>query len=65
SDVFEAVRLMCKSEGLIPALETAHAVAYVLRHPEEFNPDDIVVINYSGRGDKDIETILRYAYGPT
>lgn len=64
-EVFEAVRVMGRTEGLIPALETAHAVAYVLNHPEEFDPDDIVVINYSGRGDKDIETILRYFNGPT
>jgi tryptophan synthase beta chain len=54
---------MCKTEGLIPALETAHAIAYVINHPEEFNTDDVVVINFSGRGDKDIETILRYFYG--
>jgi len=63
SEVFEAVRVMAKAEGLIPALETAHAIAYVLNHRNEFSPDDIVVINYSGRGDKDIETILRYIFG--
>ncbi|MEM0216408.1 MAG: tryptophan synthase subunit beta [Candidatus Bathyarchaeia archaeon] len=62
-EVFEAVRVMARTEGLIPALETAHAIAYVLNHREEFSSDDIVVINYSGRGDKDIETILRYFYG--
>ncbi|MCS7115856.1 MAG: tryptophan synthase subunit beta [Nitrososphaerota archaeon] len=62
-EVFEAVKIMCKSEGLIPALETAHAIAYTLNHPEEFNSDDIVVINYSGRGDKDIEVIMRHFYG--
>lgn len=62
-EVFEAVRVMCRTEGLIPALETAHAIAYVLNHPEEFSQDDVVVINYSGRGDKDIETILRHFYG--
>jgi len=62
-EVFEAVRVMCKTEGLIPALETAHAIAYVLNHPEEFSSDDVVVINFSGRGDKDIDTILRYFYG--
>ncbi|MDI9619261.1 MAG: tryptophan synthase subunit beta [Candidatus Nezhaarchaeota archaeon] len=58
-EVFKAVRMMCRTEGLIPALETAHAVAYVLSNPDEFDPDDVVVINYSGRGDKDVETILR------
>lgn len=62
-EVFEAVRVMARTEGLIPALETAHAIAYTLNHRGEFSPDDIVVINYSGRGDKDIETILRYFYG--
>jgi len=44
-------------------LETAHAIAYVLNHREEFSSDEIVVINYSGRGDKDLDTILRYFYG--
>lgn len=62
-EVFEAVRVMGKTEGLIPALETAHAIAYVLNHREEFGKDEIVVINYSGRGDKDLDTILRYFYG--
>lgn len=62
-EVFEAVQVMCRTEGLIPALETAHAIAYVLNHPEEFSPDDVVVINFSGRGDKDIDTILRHFYG--
>jgi len=59
-EVFEAVKVMCKTEGLIPALETAHAIAYMLNNPDEFDKDEIVVLNYSGRGDKDIETILRY-----
>ncbi len=62
-EVFNAVKFICKTEGLIPALETAHAVAFVLNHPEEFHSDDIVIINFSGRGDKDIETILRFFYG--
>ncbi len=57
-EVFEAVKVMCRTEGLIPALETAHAIAYVLNHKEEFDKNEVVVINYSGRGDKDLETIL-------
>jgi len=64
NEVLEAVKVMARMEGLIPALETAHAIAYVLNHQGEFNRDDLVVINYSGRGDKDMETILRYFYGP-
>ncbi len=58
-EVFQAVKVTCKLEGLIPALETAHAIAYVLNHPEEFDRDEIVVINYSGRGDKDLDVILK------
>jgi tryptophan synthase beta chain len=61
--VFEAVKIMCRTEGLIPALETAHIIAYVLNHKEEFDKDEIIIINYSGRGDKDLETITRYFYG--
>jgi tryptophan synthase beta chain len=62
-EVFEAVKVMCETEGLIPALETAHAIAFVLNHNEEFSKDDVVVVNYSGRGDKDLDTILRHFYG--
>jgi len=62
-EVFQAVKTTCKVEGLIPALETAHAIAYVLNHPEEFHRGELVVINYSGRGDKDLETLVRYFYG--
>jgi tryptophan synthase beta chain len=62
-EVFEAVRKMSETEGLIPALETAHTIAYVLNHPEEFSGDEVIVINYSGRGDKDLETITRHFYG--
>ena len=64
SQVFEAVKVMCRSEGLIPALETAHVIAYALNHKEEFRDDNYIVINFSGRGDKDLETIMRKIYGP-
>jgi len=63
-EVFEAVKVMCRTEGLIPALETAHVIAYVLNHKEEFDKDEVIVLNYSGRGDKDLEIITRYFYGP-
>ncbi|MFC1487552.1 tryptophan synthase subunit beta [Thermoproteota archaeon] len=60
NQVFEAVKVMCRTEGLIPALETAHAIAYMVNHKDEFNEEELVVLNYSGRGDKDLETIMRY-----
>ena len=59
-EVFEAVKVMCRTEGLIPALETAHAIAYMVNHKEEFDEEELVVLNYSGRGDKDLEAIMRY-----
>ena len=62
-EVFEAARVMCNTEGLIPALETAHAIAYILKYKEEFGKDEIVVLSYSGRGDKDLEVITRCFYG--
>ena len=54
---------MCRTEGLIPALETAHVIAYALNNKEEFEKDEIIVLNYSGRGDKDLEVIMRHLYG--
>jgi tryptophan synthase beta chain len=62
-EVFEAVKVMCQTEGLIPALETAHAIAYMLNHKEEFYGNEVIVLNYSGRGDKDLEVITRRFYG--
>jgi len=63
AEVFDAVKAMARTEGLIPALETAHVVAYALRHREEFDDEDVIVLNYSGRGDKDLDTIVRQVYG--
>jgi tryptophan synthase beta chain len=52
-------RLLAEMEGLIPALETAHAVAHLQRIAHEFTPGQTVVLNLSGRGDKDMETAAR------
>jgi tryptophan synthase beta chain len=60
NEVFKAVKVMSRTEGLIPALETAHAIAYMMNHKEEFDKDELVILNFSGRGDKDLETIMRY-----
>jgi tryptophan synthase beta chain len=59
-EVFEAVKVMSRTEGLIPALETAHAIAYMVNHRQDFDEEEVVVLNYSGRGDKDLEAIMRY-----
>ncbi|MEA3402903.1 MAG: tryptophan synthase subunit beta [Armatimonadota bacterium] len=55
----EAFRALGELEGIIPALECAHAVAQVLESADELSEDDIVIINISGRGDKDCEEVQR------
>jgi len=54
----QALLQLSRLEGIIPALESAHAVAYLLQNPERYTEDDIVVINLSGRGDKDVENVF-------
>jgi tryptophan synthase beta chain len=56
-EALEAFRLLSEAEGIVPALESAHAVAYVMQIAAEMTPDQIVVINLSGRGDKDVATV--------
>ncbi len=47
-------------EGILPALESSHAVAWVMKNRGDFGENDIVVVNLSGRGDKDVETVARH-----
>ena len=56
-EVIAAVSLTMRKEGVIPALESAHAFARAFREAPQMSPDDIILINQSGRGDKDIFTI--------
>jgi tryptophan synthase beta chain len=56
-EVIEALRLTMQKEGVIPALESAHAFARAFKEAPGMTPDDIILINQSGRGDKDIFTI--------
>jgi tryptophan synthase beta chain len=57
TEALEAFRYLCRMEGIIPALETSHAIAYGCRLAAQLPKDRIVVINLSGRGDKDIHTV--------
>lgn len=52
-----ALHTLCNSEGILPALESSHALAWVLDHPDAFPADSLIVINLSGRGDKDMDII--------
>jgi tryptophan synthase beta chain len=56
----EAFSLMCKTEGIIPAIETAHALHGAMKLGRELGPDATILINFSGRGDKDVDTAARY-----
>ena len=55
-----AFALLCQSEGIIPAIETAHALAGALQVGQELGPDATILINLSGRGDKDVQTAAEY-----
>jgi tryptophan synthase beta chain len=57
AEVLEALSLTMRREGLIPALESAHAFAQAFKEAPRMDPEEIVIINQSGRGDKDIFTI--------
>lgn len=54
NEALDAFRTLSREEGIIPALESAHAVAYAIRHAKDFPPHAAMVVNLSGRGDKDI-----------
>ena len=56
-EVIEAFQLLCKTEGIIPALESAHALAWVVREAETLR-DQVVLLNLSGRGDKDVDQMM-------
>ena len=49
--------MLAKTEGIIPALESAHAVAHALKVAREMKSDQILIVNLSGRGDKDVDTV--------
>jgi tryptophan synthase beta chain len=58
-EALEGVRILSRLEGIIPALESAHAVAEVLKQAPKLSKDSIIIVNLSGRGDKDLDTIMR------
>lgn len=59
-EAVEAFEFLSKTEGIIPAIESAHAVAYAMKLAPEMEKDKIIVITISGRGDKDCAAIARY-----
>jgi len=58
TEALETLKLVTKLEGIIPALESSHAIAYACKIASNYNAEDIIIVNLSGRGDKDMETVL-------
>ena len=56
-EALSALQTLSRLEGIIPALESSHAIAHVLKMRAEVTPDDLIVVNLSGRGDKDMNTV--------
>ena len=59
-EAMQALRELCREEGIIPAIESAHALAYAFKKAKTMTEDQIMVVNLSGRGDKDVHTIAEY-----
>lgn len=57
-EALEAFQELSKTEGIIPALESSHAVSYAIKLAKELKQDDIIIVNLSGRGDKDVEQVF-------
>ena len=60
SEAMEAFALLCRTEGIIPAIESAHALAGAMKVGQELGPDALLLVNLSGRGDKDVETASQW-----
>jgi tryptophan synthase beta chain len=55
AEAMDAFALLCRTEGIIPAIESAHALAGALELGRELGPEALLLVNLSGRGDKDVE----------
>jgi tryptophan synthase beta chain len=60
TEAMDAFRLLCRTEGIIPAIESAHALAGALREGQRLGPSAVILVNLSGRGDKDVDTAARW-----
>jgi tryptophan synthase beta chain len=60
ADALDAFGALAKLEGILPALESAHAVAWARRLAADLGPRRSILVNLSGRGDKDVQTVMRH-----
>lgn len=63
SECIDALLELCRVEGIIPAIESAHALAYAFKRAETMKKEDIMIVCLSGRGDKDVHTVAQYLDG--
>lgn len=61
AEALEAFHDCCRLEGIMPALESSHALAYAARIAPEMSPEQVILVNLSGRGDKDMHTVAEYS----
>jgi tryptophan synthase beta chain len=59
-EAMEAFRLLCRTEGIIPAIESSHALAGAMAVGRELGPEGLLLVSLSGRGDKDVHTAARW-----
>ena len=59
-EALDAFQLLCKIEGIVPALETSHGIAYAIKRASELPNDALLVCNLSGRGDKDVQEVAKF-----
>ena len=59
-EAVEALIKLCKTEGILPAIESSHALAYALKYAPTCSPEESIIVTLSGRGDKDVEAIAGY-----
>jgi tryptophan synthase beta chain len=62
-EALAAFHLLAETEGIIPALESAHAVAEAIKRAPQMTPGQIILVNLSGRGDKDLDTVIKVGSG--
>ena len=62
-EALDAFQLLCKIEGIVPALETSHGIAYAIKRASELPEDALLVCNLSGRGDKDVQEVAKVLGG--
>jgi tryptophan synthase beta chain len=59
-EVLSAFQMLCRTEGIIPALESTHALAYTIKRAPQLSKDKVIVMNLSGRGDKDVNQVAKF-----